>query len=1075
MGAELFKHNKIAYKAVTDMLETTGKAAVIHPTGTGKSFIAFKLCEDHPEQKFCWLSPSEYIFRTQAENWKQCGKESVLMEEPGWRETFPNIDFFTYAKLARMDVEALVQINPDYIILDEFHRCGAAWWGSGVERLRKMYPKAKILGLSATNIRYLDNQRDMAWELFDGNIASELTLGEAIARDILPMPKYILSVYSYEKEWKRYKERVRQTKNKAVRDMAEKQLDALRRALEQADYLDTVFAKHIAPYGRYIVFCANYDHLNQMKEIASEWFAKVDSAPQIYTAYSNDSNTAHEFKAFQADQSHHLKLLYCIDMLNEGVHIKDIDGVILLRPTISPIIYKQQIGRALAAGGKKTPVIFDIVMNIENLYSIGAIEEELQRAVFFYRAADREQEIIYERFQVIDEVKDCRILFRQLNETLGASWDAMYAMAEQYFKEYGNLDVPKRYRTPDGYSLGMWLATQKKVYTKKAAGNLSKNQIKKLEKIGIRWQGTRQLVWEKHYAQAKQYYKRYGNLLVGQKDKKENKTGEKTGNHITEEQDIILHNSKNTNDKNNKNNSQDLELSRWLARLRKERKRESTLLTKEQIAALDAIGMIWDITDFRWERYFEAAEQYFKEHGNLDAPSYYVDKNGMRLGKWIAAQRKQYKDQKKTESLKSAQKENNYNLEKRSNNKEKLSEQKISNRNLEKLPGEKDSLSKPKRYKNSLTEQQIARLTAIGINWDGKNNATWEKLYDAACEYYNKNGNLNLSATYRTEDGCHLGRWIRRQRDAYENAALSIIKIQKLERIGMIWEGNYSWDRKFQLAKRYYQEHGTIEMPGDYVAEGVWLARWLWEQKKKMQDEIISESERKTQDRVKKEIHNLKSGDTGGKDSVKKAAESENSNQVIDREKTENPDFQDLRSFRKETGKMLTADQKAKLQSIGIQPGVSKAELIWRERYAEAKKFYEEHGSLSIPKRYMGNTGKNLGLWLQRQRAGHRGGRLSNWQIACLDGLGMVWEPETAWSAGLQYAQSYYQEQGHLAVPYNYISKDGYRLGKWISNQRQAYHRKNGKKLNEEQVRQLEKIGMIWSAKPGRAKKEKNK
>ena len=44
MGAELFKHNKIAYKAVTDMLETTGKAAVIHPTGTGKSFIAFKLC-----------------------------------------------------------------------------------------------------------------------------------------------------------------------------------------------------------------------------------------------------------------------------------------------------------------------------------------------------------------------------------------------------------------------------------------------------------------------------------------------------------------------------------------------------------------------------------------------------------------------------------------------------------------------------------------------------------------------------------------------------------------------------------------------------------------------------------------------------------------------------------------------------------------------------------------------------------------------------------------------------------------------------------------------------------------------
>ena len=84
-----------------------------------------------------------------------------------------------------MEETSLIQIKPDYIILDEFHRCGATQWGGGVERLRAMYPNAKVLGLSATSIRYLDNQRDMAWELFDGNIASELTLGEAIARGIL--------------------------------------------------------------------------------------------------------------------------------------------------------------------------------------------------------------------------------------------------------------------------------------------------------------------------------------------------------------------------------------------------------------------------------------------------------------------------------------------------------------------------------------------------------------------------------------------------------------------------------------------------------------------------------------------------------------------------------------------------------------------------------------------------------------------------------------------------------------------------------------------------------------------------
>mgnify|MGYP002556083230 FL=1 len=57
---ELFEHNKTAYDSAVSMLSDTGKAAIIHPTGTGKSFIGFKLCEDHPDKTICWLSPSEY-------------------------------------------------------------------------------------------------------------------------------------------------------------------------------------------------------------------------------------------------------------------------------------------------------------------------------------------------------------------------------------------------------------------------------------------------------------------------------------------------------------------------------------------------------------------------------------------------------------------------------------------------------------------------------------------------------------------------------------------------------------------------------------------------------------------------------------------------------------------------------------------------------------------------------------------------------------------------------------------------------------------------------------------------------
>ncbi len=69
MAVSLFPHNRTAYENVCAMLEKTGKAAVIHPTGTGKSFIGFQYAAEHPQTKVLWLAPSEYIFRTQMENW----------------------------------------------------------------------------------------------------------------------------------------------------------------------------------------------------------------------------------------------------------------------------------------------------------------------------------------------------------------------------------------------------------------------------------------------------------------------------------------------------------------------------------------------------------------------------------------------------------------------------------------------------------------------------------------------------------------------------------------------------------------------------------------------------------------------------------------------------------------------------------------------------------------------------------------------------------------------------------------------------------------------------------------------
>ncbi|MFR8652269.1 DEAD/DEAH box helicase family protein [Megamonas funiformis] len=437
MSIHLYKHNEDAYRAVETMLEDKQMAAVIHPTGTGKSMIAFKLVEQHPHKHFLWLSPSEYIYKTQLENIDT---------------QFSNIEYMSYSRLMKHE-DSIDTLHPDYIILDEFHRCGAAEWGKSVRKLLEAYPKAKRLGLSATNIRYLDNQRNMAEELFEGNIASEMTLGEAIVREILPEPKYVIAMYSYKKELEQLKKRIEGLSNPGLVSENEKLLEQLKRALEQADGLAEVFARQMTkPDGKYIVFCSSREHMDEMKEQAGDWFSKVDKKPHIYTAYYNDASTSKAFAEFKKDTGSHLKLLYCIDMLNEGIHVDDVDGVILLRPTVSPIIYLQQIGRALSAGSKNQPVIFDLVNNFDSLYCIDCLKNEMQEAFLLYPDTHSPREHFDDRFRIIDETKDSREIFMRLQENLGSAWDTYYEAAKQWYEENGNLKIPKSYVTGAEYS-----------------------------------------------------------------------------------------------------------------------------------------------------------------------------------------------------------------------------------------------------------------------------------------------------------------------------------------------------------------------------------------------------------------------------------------------------------------------------------------------------------------------------------------------------------------------------------------------------------------------------------------------
>ncbi|MCR5825931.1 MAG: Helicase associated domain protein, partial [Oscillospiraceae bacterium] len=736
------------------------------------------------------------------------------------------------------------------IIIDEFHRCGAEQWGQGVQNLIAAHPKAKLLGLSATNIRYLDNQRDMADELFEGKVASEMTLGEAIARGILNAPTYVLSVFAYQKDYERLKGRVRRAKNKAVRDEAGRYLEALRRTLEQADGLDAIFDKHMTDrHGKYLVFCANAEHMREMMSHVPEWFGKIDAAPNIYSALSEDPTAAEAFAAFKADDSAHLKLLFCVDMLNEGVHVEDVSGVILFRPTVSPIIYKQQIGRALSASKLKEPIIFDIVNNVENLYSIGALQQEMQAAVNYYRFLGEGGMVVNERFKLIDELRDARALFEQLNDTLVASWDLMYEYAKQYYDAHGDLNVPRRYKTADGYALGSWLQTQRKVYAGEQYGNLSEERIAKLNAIGMRWGSYLDDAWTRYYQAAKAYYEAHGDLRVNV-------------NETTED---------------------GLALGSWLARLRTYKKSgiRSTYLTPERIAALEQLGMVWAVPDYLWEENFAAAMQYYREHGNLEMPNNHVTAEGLRLGAWVSKQR--------------------------------------AIRNGTSTNGA------------ALSQEQINSLDSIGMVWASRHERAWAQGYEEAKRYHAAHGDLDVPKTYAAPSGYALGNWLARRRDKGRYGHTPEQRAQ-LDALGFVWDKPDPWETRYALAKAYYEAHGNLNCPAQYQAGGVWLYKWLNEQR-----------------------------------------------QIY---------------LGKRRGKALTEEQIRRLDALGMvwdNRNHRKWSAAWEASYQDARAYYAAHGDLKVPDGYKGTSGKLLPRWLLRQRELRRDGKLTDAQIRRLDALQIDW------------------------------------------------------------------------------------
>ena len=287
----LQQHQQEAYTAITNAYKIRNKASVVIPTGCGKSFISLQLMIDNKDKNILFMAPTNAIkdqmYRYIA---KYIAGEEPTTERPAKmiaEEQFPNLRIILYPSLLRMKNEIMENLNPDIIIMDELHRTGADKWGEKIDDLINMNPNAKILGLTATPDRMDD--KNIVDDLFCGNVDYELTLVDAIQKGIVQAPNYVKCDYSLRDSLESIKTAIEQCSNPQTKKELQERYDKMRRIVEHAEGIPALFAKNMTKKdGKYIVFCKDKQHMDELIESSKEWFANIDTNPEIYSVYSGE-------------------------------------------------------------------------------------------------------------------------------------------------------------------------------------------------------------------------------------------------------------------------------------------------------------------------------------------------------------------------------------------------------------------------------------------------------------------------------------------------------------------------------------------------------------------------------------------------------------------------------------------------------------------------------------------------------------------------------------------------------------------------------------------------------------------
>ena len=334
---ELNKHRESLKLEIEDLLKVHNRIAVVQATGIGKSHIITEFCNKWTGKKIV-LEPGNEIIN-------YMNKFNIETKDT---------TYITYYSLLNKNLEELIEEfkQYDYIFLDEMHRVLAEKWGNVLNKIFDSLKgmNKKILGFSATPIR--GDRRNVIDEIFNGIQTKPYYLADAILDNLLPNPNYHCGIYEITNE----------DKQKII--LKDEQL-----AKEILSYdIDSSISKMIEENldlnknHKIICFVDKIKNIKEAKNNIMKWFNKELN---IFEIHHNQSKNAVNKIIDSFQKINGLNILFCVNILNEGVHIPDVDCVIFLRKTSSNVVYNQQLGRVISQNIEE-PIIFDLVNNATN-------------------------------------------------------------------------------------------------------------------------------------------------------------------------------------------------------------------------------------------------------------------------------------------------------------------------------------------------------------------------------------------------------------------------------------------------------------------------------------------------------------------------------------------------------------------------------------------------------------------------------------------------------------------------------------------------------------------------------------